>query len=111
MVAGLAVCGSGLCVFRVEEVTALAVRVSSVRAAAVFSAAAAVYALVSREHRVRMELARERASHRLVEGCLVRDLEVFRVRLEAAVAAQARQGSAGLPAGREYSGSLEGGPR
>ncbi|MGW8702297.1 hypothetical protein ACWGOK_36150 [Streptomyces eurythermus] len=85
----------------------MAVRTSSVRAAAVFTAAAAVYALVAREHRLRMQLARERASHRLVSGRLFHDMEVFRMRLEEAMA-----GPAGRAGGREFMGSsVEGGPR
>ena len=54
-------------------------------AAAALAAAVAVCALVllvrcRRLHRV---LARERAAHRLMAGCLYRDMQVFRARIEA----------------------------
>ena len=52
-------------------------------AAAALAAAAAVCAAVCRERRWRRRLVRERAAHRLTEGCLHRDLEAFRARIEA----------------------------
>lgn len=74
----------------------MAVRTTAL-AAAVFTAAVAVYALAEsrRVCGLRRELVRERASHRLMTGCLVRDLEVFRCRLGQVVAQQAVVAAAG----------------
>lgn len=89
-------------------------------AAAVFTAAVVVYALVQarRVRALRRVLLRERASHRLVAGCLVRDLDRFRSRLHEAVV----QDAVAVAAGRVLDEALtthnnsktppmEGGPR
>lgn len=72
----------------------MAVRTAT--AAAVFTAAVAVYALARRDRRIRRQLARERATHRLMSGCLVRDIEAFRSRMNHTVAQQAVLTAAGL---------------
>jgi hypothetical protein len=80
-----------------EVSAAMAVRTTAT-AAAVLTAAVAVYALhVSRRNRrLRSELSRDRASHRLMAGRLVHDLERFRQRLNHAMAQQAALAAAGL---------------
>jgi hypothetical protein len=95
----------------------VAVRTAS--AAAVLAAAAVVYALVQsrRNQELNRLLVRERASGRLMAGCLARDREVFIRRLNAAMA----QDSVAAAAGRRLDGALahnkpttppmEGGPR
>jgi hypothetical protein len=72
----------------------MAVRTAT--AAAVLTAAVAVYALARRDRRLRRQLARERASYRLMSGCLVRDLDTFRRRMHLVVAQQAVLAAAGL---------------
>jgi len=57
-------------------------------AAAALAAAVAVSALRQRR-RLRAQLARERAAHRLTEGCLHRDMAAFRRRVEAVAADRA----------------------
>ena len=76
----------------------MAVRTTAVSAVAVLAAAVAVYALaVARRNReLRRQLATEGASHRLMAGCLVRDLERFRHRLNHAMAQHAVLAAAGL---------------
>lgn len=102
-----------------EVMTAMAVRTTAT-AAAVFTAAVAVYALARRERRMRelrRVLAREQASHRLMSGCLVRDLEVFRRRIDPLLAQQSVLASAGLVLDDALSAHdhttppMEGGPR
>lgn len=96
----------------------MAVRSTAV-AAAVFTAAVAVYAVhVScRCRRLGRELVRERVSHRLVAGCLARDLAELRRRLGAVVAQQAVVAAAGLLLDDALSDHdpmsppMEGGPR
>jgi len=96
----------------------MAVRTTAV-AAAVLTAAVAVYALAqARRTRVlSRQLARERVSHRLTSGCLVRDLDVFRRRLGQAMAQQAVLAAAGLVLDDALSDHdpmtppMEGGPR
>jgi hypothetical protein len=80
-----------------EVIAAMAVRTTAT-AAAVLTAAVAVYALhVScRNRRLRRLLASERVSSRLMTGCLVRDLAEFRRRLGHAMAQQAVLAAAGL---------------
>jgi hypothetical protein len=77
----------------------MAVRTTAVSAAAVLATAAvAVYALhvVRRNRRLQSVLDRERATHRLTAGCLVRDLEVFRRRMNQVLAQHAVIAAAGL---------------
>lgn len=62
------------------------VYVRSITAAAALAAAAAVCAAVLRVRRLRRCLARERATARLTAGCLHRDLDAFRSRIEGLVA-------------------------
>ena len=62
------------------EVSTVCVRTFS--AAAVLTAAAAVYAGVRRERAERARLAREAASSRLMAGCAHRDNEALRNQLE-----------------------------
>jgi len=59
-----------------------------VLAAAALAAAAAVSTGVVRYRRLHRVLQRERAAHRLMDGCLYRDVEALRVRLAAVVARQ-----------------------
>lgn len=70
-------------------------------AAAVLTAAVVVYALhVSCRNRcLRRRLARERATHHLVAGCLARDLEEFQRRLGEAVAQEVVAAAAGCALG------------
>lgn len=66
--------------------------VRTVSAAAVLAAAVLVYAAVRRDRRMHRELARERAaatSSRLMAGCVVRDLDAFRSRMDLALAQRA----------------------
>jgi hypothetical protein len=56
----------------------------AIAAAGVVGAAAAVY----RQRALRRALDRERAAHRLREGCLHRDLDAFRRRVDVLVARQ-----------------------
>jgi hypothetical protein len=92
----------------------MAVRI--IPAAAVLTAAVAVYALV-RDRRLRRTLARERASHRLMAGCLSRDLEAFRRRISPLLAQQVVVSAAGpvvddvLSARDPQVPPMEGGPR
>ncbi|MFF9287471.1 hypothetical protein [Streptomyces griseosporeus] len=92
----------------------MAVRIGS--AAAVLAAAVAVYALV-RERRLRRRLVLERASGRLMAGCLAHDLEVFRSRVTPLLAQQAVVTAAGrvlddaLSAHDPQVPPMEGGPR
>ena len=72
-----------------------------VPAAVVFAAAVVVYAVVQsrRSRGLRRDLAREQASsasHRLMAGCMARDLEVFRRRLNETLAQQAVVAAAAL---------------
>lgn len=64
----------------------MAVRTAT--AAAVITAAVVVYALVQlrRNRQLRRLLARERASHHLMAGCMARDITEFRLRLNQATA-------------------------
>ena len=62
------------------EVSTVCVR--TVSAAAVLTAAAAVYAGVRRERGLRARLVRESASSRLMAGCAHRDNDALRVQLE-----------------------------
>ena len=95
----------------------MAVRTTT--AAAVFAAAVVVYALVqSREsRRLRRLLVRERATHQLTTGCLVRDLDRFRFRLHQAVVQDAVAAAAGrvldeaLSTHNNTTPPMEGGPR
>ncbi|WP_399559555.1 hypothetical protein OIA45_48950 (plasmid) [Streptomyces chartreusis] len=64
-------------------------------AAAALAAAVAVCALVRQRRRLRAQLARERAAHRLTEGCLYRDMAAFRRRIEAVAAERAVVAEAG----------------
>lgn len=61
----------------------------TVWAAAAFAAAVAVCALVRRDRMLRRRLAREAAASRLTAGCLHRDLDAFRARIEAAAVQRA----------------------
>ncbi|GAA3807963.1 hypothetical protein GCM10022206_52990 [Streptomyces chiangmaiensis] len=70
------------------EVSAV-VRLRTVSAAAALAAAVAVWAVVRRDRRLRRQLARERVEHRLTDGCLIRDLDAFRRRLDGLVAPRA----------------------
>ena len=63
-------------------------------AAAALAAAVAVSALRQRR-RLAAQLARERAAHRLTEGCLHRDMAAFRRRVEAVAADRAVVAEAG----------------
>jgi len=63
-------------------------------AAAALAAAVAVSALRQRR-RLAAQLARERAAHRLTEGCLHRDMAAFRSRIEAVAADRAVVAEAG----------------
>jgi hypothetical protein len=76
----------------------MAVRTTAVSAAAVLTAAVAVYALhqACRNRYLRRRLARERASHRLVAGCMARDLETFRRRMHLVLVQHAVIAAAGL---------------
>lgn len=60
-------------------------------AAAALAAAVAVSTAVCRYRRLHRVLARERAAHRLMDGCVRRDLEAFQARIGDAVARQARE--------------------
>lgn len=96
----------------------MAVRTAS-SAAAVFTAAVVVYALVQsrRARLLRRELARERATHQLVAGCLSRDIERFQYRLhqvvvqEAVAAAASRVLDESLARYDHTFPPMEGGPR
>lgn len=102
------------------EVSAVSARAQILAAAAVLTAAVAVYGLVVRRDR---RLRREAVSERLVAGCAARDnavlrgqVEVFRRRLAAAVAADAVVASAGVVVDDALSRSRvdpssEGGPK
>lgn len=92
--------------------------VRTVTAAAVLATAAVVVCvLVRRDRGLRRKLVRERVSHRLIAGCLVHDLEVFRRRLAEVVGQQAVVGVAGLVRDEALARhecmdpSAEGGPR
>lgn len=61
----------------------------SVLAVAALAAAVAVSTGVVRYRRLHRVLQRERAAHRLMDGCQVRDLAAFRARVDAAMARQA----------------------
>jgi hypothetical protein len=95
----------------------LAVRTTT--AAAVFTAAVVVYAVVQscRARRLRRVLVRERASHHLVAGCLARDLDRFQRRLDAVLVQDAVAAAAGrvldeaLSAHDPRTPPMEGGPR
>jgi hypothetical protein len=64
-----------------------AVPVRTFTAAAALAAAVAVSAVAVRRYReVHRVLARERATHRLTEGCLHRDLAAFQTRIGEAMA-------------------------
>jgi hypothetical protein len=102
----------------VEVKTAMAVRTTT--AAAVFTAAVVVYGVVQarRARAVQRVLVRERASHHLVAGCLVRDLDRFRSRLHEAVVQDAVAAAAGRVLDEALSTNnisktppMEGGPR
>jgi hypothetical protein len=88
-------------------------------AAVLTTAAVVVYAVVRsrRDRRLRQQLARESASHRLMAGCLARDLEVFRRRLNEVLAQHAVLTAAGLVLDESLSAHdpksppTEGGPR
>lgn len=69
--------------------------VRSTTAAVVLTAAVAVYAL-ARDRRLRRQLVRERVSYQLVSGCMARDVDHLRRRLNQAMAQQAVLASAGL---------------
>lgn len=73
----------------------MSARAQVLSAAAALAAAVAVYALM-RDRRMRRELARERATHRLTSGCLHRDLEAFRRRMNQTLAQHAVLAAAGL---------------
>ena len=60
----------------------------SVLAAAALAAAVAVSTAVVRYRRLHRVLQRERAAHRLMDGCLHRDVQALHVRLNAALARQ-----------------------
>ena len=66
-----------------------------VLSAAALAAAVAVWAVV-RDRRLRRQLARERVESRLTDGCLVRDLDVFRRRLDGLAAQRVPVVGAGL---------------
>lgn len=95
----------------------MAVRIAC--AAAVLAAAVVVYALllVRRYRELRRLLARERASHGLMTGLLVRDFELCRARLDAAVAQERVAAAAGrvldeaLSTHHHRTPPTEGGPR
>ncbi|MEU8469626.1 hypothetical protein AB0F30_17160 [Streptomyces sp. NPDC029006] len=101
-----------------EVIAAMAVR-STATAAAVFTAAVVVYALVEarRVRRLRRVLVRERATHHLTTGCLVRDLDRFQRRLHQAVVQDAVAAAAGRVLDEALSTHnpkippMEGGPR
>lgn len=66
--------------------------VRSVTAAAVLAAAVLVYAAVRRDRRLHRQLAQERVaatSSRLMAGCVYRDLNAFRRRIDLAAAQRA----------------------
>jgi hypothetical protein len=71
---------------------AVAVRIAC--AAAVLTAAVVVYAL-SRQYARNRRLRRELASYRLTAGCMARDLEQFRRRLDQAIAQERVTAAAG----------------
>lgn len=95
----------------------MAVRTTT--AAAVFTAAVVVYALVQsrRSRRLRRLLVRERATHHLMTGCLVRDLDRFQHRLSQALVQDAVAAAAGrvldeaLSTHDHSTPPMEGGPR
>lgn len=61
--------------------------VRPIAVAAVFTAATVCCAVVARRHyTLRRVLLRERAAHRLTDGCLHRDLEAFQTRIDGLVA-------------------------
>ncbi len=58
-------------------------RVRPIAVAAVFTAASVCCVLTVRRHRkLQRVLLRERAAHRLTDGCLHRDLEAFQTRID-----------------------------
>jgi hypothetical protein len=75
----------------------------SVSAAAVLAAAVCVVVLVRRDLELRRRLVRERATSRLTAGCLHRDLDVFRRRLDLPADSVARFDPMAVP--------TEGGPQ
>jgi hypothetical protein len=58
----------------------------TISAAVAFAAAVAVSVAVRRYRSLHRVLARERVAHRLMDGCLHRDLAAFRSRVDAAAA-------------------------
>lgn len=56
---------------------------------AVALAAAVVVWAVARDRRLRRDLVREQVGHRLTDGCLIRDMDAFRRRLDGLVAQRA----------------------
>jgi ribosomal 50S subunit-associated protein YjgA (DUF615 family) len=57
-------------------------------AAAALAAAVAVSAAVHRYRRLHRTLARERAAHRITDGCLHRDVAAFQTRIDGLLAQQ-----------------------
>lgn len=60
----------------------------TITAAAALAAAAAISAAIHRYRTLHRTLDRERATHRLMDGCLDRDLTAFHHRITAALAGQ-----------------------
>ena len=78
----------------VREVSAVSVRKCT--AVAALAAAAVAVVVVRRDRGLRAQLVRERAAHRLMDGCVHRDLEAFSRRLDLVLADRAVLVEAGL---------------
>jgi hypothetical protein len=78
----------------------------TITAAAALAAAVAVSTAVHRYRRLHRVLARERAAHRLMDGCLHRDLAAFQSRIDAAAARLEAERAVLVEAGRAVDDAL-----
>jgi hypothetical protein len=78
----------------------------TITAAAALAAAVAVSVAVRRYRSLHRVLARERAAHRLMDGCLHRDLAAFQARIDAAAARQNAERAVLVEAGRAVDDAL-----